>query len=98
MLHGNIEVNHNVIGTWRAVRKEAVAPNVHRYECKVGYRNIDGYPMQAKFDVEHTYGDGALILASRVLAEAPEHLVKRETTLSPEVIRQYMEVDSRGTI
>lgn len=74
-LHGEVKVNHNTIGEWSAVRKEAVENSVHRYECVVEYRNIRGYLTKAEFNVEHAYGDGALMLASKVLSEAPKHLV-----------------------
>lgn len=91
MLHGNIELNHNVIGNWRAVRKEAVGNSVHRYRCVVEHRNIRGYLMKAEFNVEHAYVDGALILASKVLAEAPRHLVGLGSEHVEEHMKRYYE-------
>lgn len=75
MLHGEIKVNHNEIAKWKAVRKERVFPQPEssmtffRYECTLEYRNTAGYPMEAAFDVVHKYGDGAVLLAQKVLLQ-----------------------------
>lgn len=78
MLHGEVKVNDGEIARWTAVRKERVdcgearngeAPPFFRYECTLWYRNLAGYPMEAAFDVTHRYGDGAVLLAHKVLMQ-----------------------------
>lgn len=74
MLHGEIKVNGTDICEWWAVRKNQVFPpgrendgTFFRYECGVRYRDIQGYPNEAEFDVKHRFGDGALLLAAQVV-------------------------------
>lgn len=76
MLHGDIKVNHHVIGSWRAVNETAVmSPEaVNTYRVTVAYTNIRGFHQVAEFTLDHRFGDGALVLSSKVLAEAGEHL------------------------
>lgn len=76
MLHGDIKVNHHVIGSWRAVNETVqTSPDaVNTYRVSVAYTNVRGFHQVAEFRIEHRYGDGALVLASKVLAEAPNHL------------------------
>lgn len=76
MLHGDIKVNDHVIGSWRAVNETVHnGPDaVNTYRVTVAYTNIRNFHQVAKFYVMHRYGDGALILASKILAEAPNHL------------------------
>lgn len=74
MLHGEIKVNDGEIAKWRAVRKEELfnhsdAGKTFLYECHLEYRNRAGYPMEAAFVVAHAFGDGAVILASKVLLQ-----------------------------
>lgn len=78
MLHGEIKVNHNEIGRWTAVRKERYfgdgedqfyESDYFKYECHMDYRNGAGYPMEAAFTVVHRFGDGAVLLASKVLLQ-----------------------------
>ena len=70
MLHGKIEINHVEVGTWRAVRKETVFNGVHTYDCEVKYRNLQGYPKSAEFQVRHYEKLGALSLTAMVLTTA----------------------------
>lgn len=68
MLHGKIEVNNVEIGAWSAVRKDKVFTGVHTYDCEVTYRNLEGYPKKAEFEVRHYEKSGALALASMVIS------------------------------
>lgn len=68
MLHGKIMVNDVVIGHWAAVRVHAKIEDVNTYRCEVEMDGHDGGG--AKFTLLHTYADGALVLASKVLARA----------------------------
>lgn len=70
MLHGEIKVNHNEIAAWRAVRKENVGGDNHVYKCTVAYRDMQGYLQEANFSVTHAFHEGALVLTSKVMAEA----------------------------
>lgn len=74
MLHGEIKVNDNEIARWRAVRKEELfnhseAGQTFLYECHLEYRNRAGYPMEAAFVIAHTFSDGAIFLAQKVLLQ-----------------------------
>ncbi|WP_300680702.1 hypothetical protein [Nocardioides sp.] len=79
-LHGVIRVNHKTIGTWSATRKPGI---------DLGSRAVYGYSCTAEmvvrdrparvgdvvtFDLEHTYSDGAFVLASEVTARAAQLL------------------------
>ena len=76
MLHGEIKLNDQLIGEWTAVRKKRFYPHehddeggpYHRYDCTIEYRDMQGYLMRANFPVWHRFGDGAMRLASRVIA------------------------------
>lgn len=70
MLHGDIRINDYPIGVWTAVRKGRVEGDVHNYECTVKYRNMSHEFLEAEFYVAHSYGEGALMLASKVLRVA----------------------------
>lgn len=78
MLHGEIKMNGITIGEWFAERRERhYPPNeengpLYLYECFLKYRDIGGYPMEAKYEVKHRYGDGALRLAANVIAKGKE--------------------------
>jgi|OpeIllAssembly_1097287.scaffolds.fasta_scaffold38905_5 hypothetical protein len=67
-LHGEICVNHRVIGTWMARRMENLAgmTATHRYEYEVWM----GEDKVAAGELEHRYSDGAVALAAMVLARA----------------------------
>lgn len=67
-LHGSIKVNHIPIGHWSARRvNKVVGDGPNRYECEV-YTSSDN--TTRKFDVFHTYADGAVALAAKVLLKA----------------------------
>ncbi len=82
-LHGEIKVNGLVIGTWEAVRQGEIQrqPGVARvidpnttfdYACTANLNSSpDGCPaVLERFTVTHRFGDGALVLASKVLMHA----------------------------
>lgn len=70
-LHGPIKVNRDTIGDWRADRiAPALDPDgTARYQCFVTMY-ADQPPRVDVFTVQHRYDEGALVLASTVLAEA----------------------------
>lgn len=68
MLHGKIEVNEVAVGYWEAVNVQDVFTHMGRYDCKLFYRNNEGHPLHAEFEIVHWTGDGAVALAQRVLA------------------------------
>lgn len=76
MLHGEIKVNHRVIGTWSAVRGEKFTdePLRYSYDCYMTYENMAGYPMKAVFQVIHAYGDGPIVLTGKVLETGLDEL------------------------
>lgn len=67
MLHGTIEINGVAIGKWQATRNTPVMNENYWYDCEVWYRNNEGHPMYAEFELVHFEKLGALSLASRVL-------------------------------
>ncbi len=82
-LHGQIQVNGKTIGSWSAVRLVGSGPRVARggypkpddvfkYDCHTHQLPDPGGrgPVLHEFIVEHRFGDGALVLASKLLAEA----------------------------
>ncbi len=73
MLNGTVEVNGVAIAKWEANNVGDVMKNVPKYECRVWYRNHEGYPHYAEFDIIHPQSLGALVLAERVLGTAPRH-------------------------
>ena len=86
-LHGNIQVNHNTIGTWSAQRAaEYPGGRYYIYLCRVEYtKHGDILPTKRSFFVTHTYGAGALALASRVMLVASEQ-VERRVALSEDAL------------
>lgn len=75
MLHGDIKVNGNVIGEWQAVRTSPDLRDDNEYDCRMTYRNLAGYPMEAAWRItDHHYKAGAAALAARVIAEGMERL------------------------
>ena len=66
-LHGTVNVNRDTVVAWHAVRitnLHAVTPDtVNEYKCVV---TIPNEPTRT-FYVTHRYGDGAHVLASKVL-------------------------------
>lgn len=75
-LHGDIRVNEHKIATWKASRGEKLLDkrSTHTYAVAVFYTNESGTPMIAEFTLDHNYQDGALILAGKILTEAPNYL------------------------
>lgn len=74
-LHGQVSVNGHAIGSWEAVRIGYQA-GMGTYRCvaiRHGERRMadDDFVV---FTVEHEVDAGALVLASRVLAEAATRL------------------------
>lgn len=67
-LNGKIQVNDQTVGAWEAVRTETVMNDVNRYHCNPWYRNNQGHPLHAEFDVVHWGPGGAVRLASLVIA------------------------------
>lgn len=78
MMTGTIAINEYTIATWQAWRADAAHGNypdaVNLYHCKVWYKATDGFNQYGEFDIQHTYGGGALLLAAKVLKEAPRWL------------------------
>lgn len=68
-LHGDIQVNGHLLGEWSAQRVSNVddavldPDTVSEYRCRVLTRDID-----KEFYVNHRYGDGPVVLATKVLA------------------------------
>lgn len=64
-LHGEIKVNHQVLGWWEAVRGNPVdlIENTFVYLCTVAIEGREPH----KFVLVHPVEDGALGLASKVL-------------------------------
>jgi len=74
MLHGKIEVNGQAIGYWEAKNIGPVFNSLHNYDCKVFYRNNEGHPLHAEFQITHWEGGGAVALATAVLATGMKKL------------------------
>ncbi len=70
-LHGDIRVNGYLLGEWSAQRMSNVddavldPDTVSEYRCRVLTREGD-----REFFVQHRYGDGSVVLATKVLAAA----------------------------
>lgn len=77
-LHGDIRVNGHFLGDWSAQRVSNVddavldPDTVSEYRCRVLTRDID-----KEFYVNHRYGDGPVVLATKVLAGAGHHQAGR---------------------
>lgn len=61
-LHGTVQVNGSVVGTWEAVRGGQLAPGWHEYAVLV---NVHGNGVRGT--VEHRYADGPAVLAAKAL-------------------------------
>lgn len=79
-LHGDIQVNYRTIGSWEAVRKESVSNETSHfyYRCAVVFRDLRGNTSEKRFYVTHHFSDGALVLASKVMAEAAR-IIERDS-------------------
>jgi len=71
-LHGSALVNGRSIGVDWSAQRVIGSPNLNdgicEYDCEVRYRGAVHH-----FRIEHRYDDGALVLASKVLAYACEY-------------------------
>lgn len=74
MLHGEIKVNDVAVGYWEAVRADKVSENSYFYDCEVQHRNLQGYPLRAKFRVTHYVPAGAVALTATILSAATRQL------------------------
>lgn len=74
MLHGKIEINDVAIGKWEAERIETIFARTHRYDCRVWYRNHEGHPLHAEFQVVNYEGNGAIGLAALVISTGMKKL------------------------
>lgn len=74
MLHGKIEVNGIAVAYWEAHNVDNVFTGMARYDCKLFYRNQEGHPMHAEFDLIHWAGSGPVVLAQNVLAYGVKRL------------------------
>ena len=73
-LHGEIQVNDHLICSWRARNLYTLSDGWTVYDVNVAYTDNAGYHQAASFELEHKRGDGALVLAAKVLAGAGAHL------------------------
>lgn len=69
-LHGTIEVNRERIGWWFAQRISGgdQPDDVNTYEVSVHTGRLGDAMTNWRGTVEHRYGDGAVVLAAKVLA------------------------------
>lgn len=67
MIHGDIKINDVAVGRWEAERVEQIFEKTNRYDCRVYYRNNEGHPLHAEFQVVHYEPMGALSLAKSIL-------------------------------
>lgn len=93
MLHGDIKVNNQVIGEWQAIRMSADLRDFNDYECRMTYRNMAGYPMEACWMLrQHAANNGAVALTARILMEGMTHLrtkpVREDQSAIVEVVRR----------
>jgi hypothetical protein len=74
VLHGEVKINHHVIGTWRAVRQTPIINEYNKYDVTVEYTDIHGYNHKADFVHTHRFTDGALVLTGNLMLECVKHL------------------------
>lgn len=75
MLHGEIKVNRNEIGTWEASRCAMTdVPGEYAYKCTVIYTGTAGYKERRRFFVRHKFTDGALALVGKVVLESAKQM------------------------
>ena len=74
MLHGEVKVNHHVIGTWRAVRQTMDQNEYNTYNVTVQYTDMAGYKYKAAFEHTHKFTDGALVLTGNIMLECVKHM------------------------
>lgn len=73
-LHGDIRVNDLKVGEWVAVRQTGPPEEVNTYSVDVVFHDIRGVERRANGTIEHNFGEGALVLGSKVLAWAGENI------------------------
>ena len=84
MLHGVLEINGYALGNWEAENIGLVDGSnpkykKHTYRCNVNYTDRKGYPRNSgPFLVHHYDGEGAIVLASIVLAAADRIFVTQD--------------------
>lgn len=78
MLHGEIKMNHVVIGEYTAVHHRDYQ-GYRDYKCTIWYRHTDGYIYEAEWDMwgRHFKPDGAISLAAKVLMDGYKKAKKR---------------------
>ena len=87
MLHGEIKVNDTVIGEWKAIRRSADLREFGEYDCIVTYRDMQGYPCEAKWTMYgHYRGDGAMSLAGKVMTQAIAKLQRVNRTADEDAV------------
>jgi hypothetical protein len=78
MLHGNVELNHVVIGEWTATRTGTTKKEFNDYHCTIWYRGTDGYLYTHDWHIWGMHsGNGAFSLAARVLQEGNAHAKRK---------------------
>lgn len=82
MLHGEVKVNGNVIGEWKAVRQTMDANQFNNYNCFIRFQDMQGYTNEARWElIGHGFGNGAISLAARVLREGMTKAKRIESAL-----------------
>lgn len=72
-MYGTIRINKLTVIDWTATRQAGIEPPDVRYHCDVVLRTADRMPDRGVvFTVTHDPGEGALVLAHRILATAIE--------------------------
>lgn len=68
-LHGEIKVNHHVIGTWSAQRAGTTGQGDYVYRVKFEYTDMAGYTTNRTWFTRHKFSDGAVALTGQVMVE-----------------------------
>jgi hypothetical protein len=82
MLYGQAYVNGIEIIDWAARRIEDPPQEVNEYEISVRFTDRTGYIHNVEGNLRHTFTDGALVLISKIMEWAAEHIeaAKNERT------------------
>lgn len=72
-LHGEIKVNHEIVGMWEARRTKVQREQTNVYECRF-QRLVDGQWQFVDFRLAHFYDDGAAFLAQKVIQIGNDYL------------------------
>lgn len=79
MLHGEVKVNHTVVGEWRAVRQTMDTNEFNNYDCYIEFRDMKGCLNEARWElIGHAYVNGAMSLAARVIHEGMTRAKRKE--------------------